>query len=361
MGAFDFIKNVDWPATFKILGIRLAVASVILTLLFFILGGMPVAEVIPSLFGYFVVIATFIAVSFPAYALSKAGVPYIGLLTYPAWLVCIGDPLVKFIHTKRPDLIPLEEFKFIGNMPMITLEKIEGQPDYFAQTNDPNNGTNQSFSSHNSVPIQNDFERGKQIFNNGEQKDGLEMISVFADNHPHHIEANLFMARELAKADLTGFADLIRKYAQNVVRNAPSNEEAKRILDQLNNMGQPVQTQRSSISLTKNPGEPAQTTQQVNRIGMVAYQAAYQSSSRDQKAWLDSEASALLAKSIISDASMDSGSTITRAALIRVISSYYLRLIQPTDLASQLKIEAEIGNEIAERMASKIVEAVRPV
>lgn len=362
MQAFEFLKKVDWPITFQILGIRIAVASVILTTIFFVFGNLKITELVQQLFASFVVFALFVGISFPALALNKAGVPFVGLLTYPAWLLCIGDPVVKILHTKRPDLIPLDEFKFLLNHPVIYLEKGE-VPSFNERVQYQGNTQSQSYPSSGDVTHQNDFERGKQLFNRGEQKDGLEMVAAFAASNPSHVEANLFMARELANADLHGFAELIRKHAQNVLRNAPSNEEARRILDRLNNTGQSESAQppqQSTINLAK--GTENNTTSgagEIVRVGWDTFQSAYQSGSSDQKAWVDSEEAGLLARKLVEEASLDSQSTKIRAGLIRVISNYYLRIINQNELAAHIEVESDLSREHAATMASKIVQNVK--
>lgn len=361
----EFIKSTDWPHTLQLAGTRIAAAAVILTVLSF-KSSEPFWRVIPNLFEWLMVLSIFMGLAIPAYFLAKSESTWWGgLLGLPAWLVCVADPALKFLQGKRPDLVPVDGFKWILNPPLIHIEKnpeFENDQSHFGLP-DPQNSYRPSSSS--SSGYQNDFERGKQLFNRGEQKDGLEMVAGFADSNPNHIEANLFMSRELVNADIEGFSELIRKYIQNVLRSAPSNEEARRILDRLNHTGQSESAnppQQSTINLAKVPDDKTTSgTGQIVRVDWDAFQSAYQRGSSDQKAWVDSEEAGLLASKLVEEASLDSQSTNIRAGLIRVISNYYLRLIQQHDLAGHIQVEAQIGSEAAALIAPKIVESVRPV
>lgn len=360
----EFINSTDWPHTLQLAGTRIAAAAAILTVLTFE-SSEPLWRVIPNLFQWLMLLSLFMGLAIPAYFLTKHDAPWwAGLLGLPAWLVCVADPPLKFLQSKRPDLVPVDDFKWIFNPPLIHIEK---NPDFDNSHNSFGAQPPQSAyqpSTTSGSGYQNDFERGKQLFNRGDQKDGLEMIAAFADANPNHVEANLFIARELAYADLEGFANLISQYVQNVLRNSPSNEEARRIQERLNLNGQsePVrQPAQSTVSLSKQTDESQQTGPvEVVRIGWDDFQSAYQRSSSNQKAWLDTEEAGLLARKLVEEASLDTESTKIRSGLIRVISNYYLKLIQAHDLSSHIVLESDISHGHAVLIASRIVENIRP-
>lgn len=361
MSFSEFIKNTDWPHTLQLAGTRIAAAAVILTVLTF-KSREPYWQVIPNLFEWLMLLSIFMGLAIPSYFLAKSESTWWGgLLGLPAWLVCVADPALKFLQGKRPDLVPVDEFKWIFNPPLIHIEKNPEFENDQSQFGSPAPQNSYRPSSSTSSTSQNDFERGKLLFNRGEQKNGLEMIAAFADSNPSHVEANLFMARELANADLQGFAELIQVYAQNVLRNVPSNEEARRILDRLNHTGQSKQSQQAhqpTVNLHKQ-SEGKSATDRIDRVGMDAFQVAYQRSSDEQKAWIDSEESGLLARRMVEEVSLDSQSTKIRAGLIRVISAYYLRIIHANELAAHVEVESNISRGHAETMASKIVQSVQ--
>ena len=120
MGIKEFFQTIQWGATLQVAAIRIVIASILWPLLFFILGNTKVAEFFPLVFGFILVLAAFIAIAIPAIGLARANVPYIGLAALPAWMVVVADPFVKVLHAKRPDLVPVDEFKLI-NPPVLAI------------------------------------------------------------------------------------------------------------------------------------------------------------------------------------------------------------------------------------------------
>ena len=120
MGINEFFQTIQWGATLQIAAIRIAIASMLWPLLFVILGNTTVAEFFPQVFSLLLMLTAFIAIAIPAIGLARANVPLVGLAALPAWLVVIADPLVKIIHSKKPEWVPVEEFKFI-NPPVLAI------------------------------------------------------------------------------------------------------------------------------------------------------------------------------------------------------------------------------------------------
>jgi ankyrin repeat protein len=120
MGIKEFFQTIQWGATLQVAAIRIVIASVIWPLLFVILGNTKAAEFFPLVFGFILVLGAFIAIAIPAIGLVQANVPYIGLAALPAWMVVVADPLVKLLHSKRPDMVPVDEFKWI-NPPVLAV------------------------------------------------------------------------------------------------------------------------------------------------------------------------------------------------------------------------------------------------
>ena len=135
MGIKNFFQTIQWQATLQIAAIRIAIASLLWPLIFVLLGNTTAAEYFPQVFSFLLLLTVFIAIAIPAIGLARADVPLVGLAALPAWLVVIADPLVKLIHVKRPDLVPVDEFKLI-NPPVLAVFATEepipaddGQPE----------------------------------------------------------------------------------------------------------------------------------------------------------------------------------------------------------------------------------------
>lgn len=120
MGLKEFFQTIQWGATLQVAAIRIAVAAVLWTFFMFVMGSLTPVELVPSALLWAALLSVFIGIAIPAIGLAKANVPLVGLAALPAWLVVIADPLVKILHSKKPEWVPVEEFKFI-NPPVLTI------------------------------------------------------------------------------------------------------------------------------------------------------------------------------------------------------------------------------------------------
>ena len=147
MGIKEFFQTIQWVATLQVAAIRIAIASILWPLLFVILGSTKATEYFPLVFGLLLLLTVFIAIAIPAIGLARANVPFVGLAALPAWLVVIADPLVKIIHSYKPEWVPVEEFKLI-NPPVLAIfaQPQESLSPVIEQA--PNFGVSGSDSSH---------------------------------------------------------------------------------------------------------------------------------------------------------------------------------------------------------------------
>lgn len=120
MEAGEFFRTVLWRATLQVAAIRIAVASILWPLLLTVFGGAKFVEFLPQVLTFLILLSALVIVAIPAIALARSNVPYVGLAALPAWMIVIADPLVKMLHAKRPDLVPVESFKYF-NPPVLAI------------------------------------------------------------------------------------------------------------------------------------------------------------------------------------------------------------------------------------------------
>ena len=125
----EFFRTIQWGATLQVAAIRVGVASIIWTLFMLVTGSVPAMELLPTVLKWILLLSVFIAIAIPAIGLAKANVPLVGIAALPAWLIVVADPLVKILHSMKPEWIPVDEFKLI-NPPVLALF---GEPQYVAQ------------------------------------------------------------------------------------------------------------------------------------------------------------------------------------------------------------------------------------
>jgi hypothetical protein len=125
MGLKEFFRTIQWRATLQVAAIRIVVAAVLWPLLMLATGSLPPADFIPMALSLMVGFSAFIAIAIPAIGLARANVPFVGFAALPAWLVVIADPLVKVLHSVKPEWVPVERFKFV-NPPVLA---IFGEPE----------------------------------------------------------------------------------------------------------------------------------------------------------------------------------------------------------------------------------------
>jgi len=116
--AFRDLKHVLWGPTIKLVLLRALSGGVVWaalgllirppTMLWYqaILGGLLGAPLLSLLY---------LPIGLVCGALSQRGVPFIGLGTFPLLaLVVVGDPLLWLAAKSKPDLVPIEDFKFFN-------------------------------------------------------------------------------------------------------------------------------------------------------------------------------------------------------------------------------------------------------
>lgn len=114
MGVREFFQTIQWRETLQIALIRVALASILWPLVLVILGNERPSAFFGLAFQTFVLLVIFMAVAIPAIGLARANIPLVGLAALPAWLVVIADPIVKIIHSMKPNWVPVDTFKLIN-------------------------------------------------------------------------------------------------------------------------------------------------------------------------------------------------------------------------------------------------------
>ena len=127
MGIREFFQNISWRATLQTVLIRVLVASILWPIVIFVTGGIgSPGEFFAMTVTFFVILLVFLVVAIPVVGLSRAGVPYVGLLALPAWLVVIGDPVVWILHGTKPEWVPVDDFRLV-NPPVLAVFKTAPQ------------------------------------------------------------------------------------------------------------------------------------------------------------------------------------------------------------------------------------------
>jgi hypothetical protein len=225
MSVSKFINDTDWKTTLQIAATRIVAAALILTVLSFSYGDSPFWKIVPELFNWLMWLSIFMAMAIPALAMFRSGTTWASWLSLPAWLVCVADPPLKILHTKRPDLFPVAEFKYFLNAPLLQINKGRADQDYQNESEPQESSRLYQPSQTNSTP-QNEFERGKQLFERGERKDGMVIIAEVAERNPGHVPSNLFMAKAFYELDPVQYHDMIFGCANNVLAVEPNNSMA---------------------------------------------------------------------------------------------------------------------------------------
>lgn len=124
MGIREFFETINWKATLQVALIRVVIASLLWPVILLITGSGSHSGIFSGFFGlavvWFVFLLVAILVAIPAIGLARANVPIVGLAALPAWAVVIADPIVKLLHYRKPEWVPVEEFKLI-NPPVLAV------------------------------------------------------------------------------------------------------------------------------------------------------------------------------------------------------------------------------------------------
>ncbi len=120
MGVREFFQTIQWGPTLQVAAIRIAIASILWPILIVIFGSGKAAEFFPMVFVLLFGLTACVLVAIPVIGLVRANVPWVGLAALPAWAIVIADPIVKLIHTKRPEWIPVDNFSWF-NPPVLAV------------------------------------------------------------------------------------------------------------------------------------------------------------------------------------------------------------------------------------------------
>ncbi|MBV5273971.1 MAG: hypothetical protein JZU52_10110, partial [Lamprocystis purpurea] len=129
MTVTEFFQKISWRSTLQIALIRILVASLLYTILWIFNNADGEASfmtlnvwlnILKFWLGLSVILAVAMAIAIPVSALSRAGVPLIGLLSLPAWLIAVGDPLVWIVWRLKPEWVPVDRFRLI-NAPVLSV------------------------------------------------------------------------------------------------------------------------------------------------------------------------------------------------------------------------------------------------
>lgn len=112
------LKTVDWKATMQLHLLRSAGAGLVWSVVFLLAAGngpdappwwaMPFA--LPVI--YFIGLPFYLLVARVASGFGDMGRAFAGFITLVLAIgIFVGDPLVYFLHKKRPDLVPVERFR----------------------------------------------------------------------------------------------------------------------------------------------------------------------------------------------------------------------------------------------------------
>ena len=124
---FRDLRHADWRATCQVMLVRWGAAA----LAVFVVVAIPLlikkadtaagggVDVIGYLIASLAIPALSTGATLLLVVMSRLGVPFAGLLSYfTAIPNYMGDPLVWVLHKFRPDLVPVDEIKFI-NRPLL--------------------------------------------------------------------------------------------------------------------------------------------------------------------------------------------------------------------------------------------------
>lgn len=117
MADFSF-KNILWKPTFQVNLTRAVVAGIVWTIIAYFMGmetppGMPGKWLYMFIWpiGY---LLFFLPLGIVAGWLNRIGIPFVGLLTFiPAMMVIPADPIMFILHKVNPNLVPVDEYRFI--------------------------------------------------------------------------------------------------------------------------------------------------------------------------------------------------------------------------------------------------------
>ncbi len=108
----DF-KSIEWKATIQVNLIRGFFAGIIWSLFMYSFAQMgPMAFIYVIIWPLFAWVVIFPFIRIVGW-LSDLGVPFIGLMSlFLAFMMAVGDPFTFMLHKYRPDLVPIEQYKF---------------------------------------------------------------------------------------------------------------------------------------------------------------------------------------------------------------------------------------------------------
>jgi|GEM_PF-6113719 len=247
MSIRDFFQTIQWGPTLQIAAIRIGIASIVWSLFFLIFGNTTVAEFFPQLFTMFVLITVFVGIAIPASGLSRAGTPFVGLATFPAWLVVVADPFVKILHTKRPDLVPVESFNFF-NPPVLGVfgaadssqskdstkkAKVQIVPDPPKPVDREPSSTTQDVSAFDTGSPEERYARASQFWNSKDpsaQSTAIKIWQRMTSEGVPYAKPYLVYGNYLSAVDPRGNCDEVVELRRRLVAIEPENIKFKNYL-----------------------------------------------------------------------------------------------------------------------------------
>lgn len=223
MGIAEFFRTINWIATLQVAFIRIGMASLLWIIIMLITGGIANAN---AFFGVLITLLVMLtiamAVAIPVIGLAKAGIPLVGLLALPAWLVVIGDPAVHMLWKIKPEWIPVDQFKLI-NPPVLAIFTI-----------DENNGREVTPPARDSEEAQKVYEQGLQMFKDGQTREALEAFVRATEIDPNCVDACVALARSFLTMDGQKYSDEAFFYGEQAYSADPNDPKARNVASSAN-------------------------------------------------------------------------------------------------------------------------------
>lgn len=193
MNVREFFQTIQWGPTLQVAAVRIAIAAILWPVLMLIFGGGDgkAAAFFPMIFGLLFWLTAFVLVAIAAIGLARANVPWVGLAALPAWAIVIADPIVKLIHTKKPEWIPVDDFSWF-NPPVLAV--------FAADTQDQNGGGDFSTAAEHGhreiIPHRRDVRSGI-----GSMQEAIETMDVGTPQERYERAGKLWDTKDDAAQD----------------------------------------------------------------------------------------------------------------------------------------------------------------
>lgn len=115
MGVSEFFRTIQWGPTLQVALMRVGIASLLLPIIMLFIGDIPTTgKFFLAILGWLIFLVAALVVALPVIAIARAGVPLIGLLALPAWVVVIANPFIWLLWKFKPELVPVGEFSLFS-------------------------------------------------------------------------------------------------------------------------------------------------------------------------------------------------------------------------------------------------------